>query len=464
MSTIGGNIPSVLQGQAPTKGKAGQGKATGEKGDFAHTIANLQGREGDSGRKGGRISISVTTRNAAETEQAGETRKTGLRDMAALAEALGEAGNDAMKKDKTPFEERAAALAGANRKNHGESKAQDADDVVDGEVEGEDDAGKTAPETDVGNLLEMLAAPVATPHAVDVVVDGAAAAAKAASGNVQDVKAQAGDKAQKAEGGESAKADTDVAVERPDAADLHESETDQLFRLVRADGKGRELDMSISGAGDRANVRDATANAVKGETVTVVDARRYIGLAQAGNAGAVTSAIAQDPDWAASLGSTGSLSHSEAAVTGKVVNTLKIQMHPIELGLVTATLRLQGEELVVSLQVETGEAYRQLKDDQEAIVKALRGHGFAVDQVSVQLAPADRSAGSQQQGDGQSQQQQQQFSSQPQAREGGSGRQGGNGEGTGNFAGEGTSHEGNTSETAPGLSGGQPVRSGGVYL
>ena len=113
--------------------------------------------------------------------------------------------------------------------------------------------------------------------------------------------------------------------------------------------------------------------AARGETVTVVDARRYIGLAQTGNAAAVTGAITQDPEWAASLSATGGLAPSEAAATGKVVNTLKIQMHPIELGLVTATLRLHGEELVVSLQVETGEAYRQLLDDKDTIVRALRG-------------------------------------------------------------------------------------------
>ncbi|MFT4162708.1 MAG: flagellar hook-length control protein FliK, partial [Shinella sp.] len=105
---------------------------------------------------------------------------------------------------------------------------------------------------------------------------------------------------------------------------------------------------------------------------------------------------------------------------------------------------------------------RQLRDDQEAIVKALRGHGFAVDQVSVQLSPADRSAGTQQ-GDGQAQQQQQQFSSQPQAREGGGGREHG-GERAGSFGQEGTSHEGNIAEAASGLAGGQFVRSGGVYL
>ena len=59
--------------------------------------------------------------------------------------------------------------------------------------------------------------------------------------------------------------------------------------------------MNVLDLVDRASLRDASPNAAKGETVTVVDARRYIGLAQTGNAGAVTSAITQDPGWAASL-------------------------------------------------------------------------------------------------------------------------------------------------------------------
>jgi chemotaxis protein MotD len=278
---------------------------------------------------------------------------------------------------------------------------------------------------------------------------------------VQEIAAQAGDKSS-AKAGAAARAEAsqpdDVSA---DSGDLPASDTDQLFRLIRADGKGRDVDMSISRDGERASVRDANPAGPKGEAVTVVDARRYIGLAQTSNAAAVTSAIAQDPQWASSLGSTSQLSHSEAALTGKVVNTLKIQMHPIELGLVTATLRLHGDDLVVSLQVQTSEAYRQLSDDQEKIVKALRDQGFAVDQISVQLSSSsDRSAGSQQ-GDGQAQQQQ---SGQAQAREGGNGRQGGAEQGTRNPAREEASYEGNTSENAAGVAGGQSVRSGGVYL
>lgn len=451
MSTIGSGVLGVVQGEAPSKGKAGHGKAgePSEQGDFSLTIASLQSRDGEGGHRAGRLSISGGGEH--EGEQTGSARtKAGHRDVNSLAEALREASADA------PGEDKAAKLAArSGRAVHAEGR--DGAGTVTGKGEGEADPKAPATgETDVGNLLHLLAAPnAAMPHAG---VNGTAAAA---FGAAQDGKSQPLGKA-------SAKADmqTDKSGAKADAAhlvdgdegDVPQSDTDKLFRLIRADGKGRDLDVSLGN--DRASFRDANPAGPKGETVTVVDSRRYIGLAQAGNAAAVTSAITQDPDWTASLSATGSLTHSEAAATGKVVNTLKIQMNPIELGLVTATLRLHGDELVVSLQVETGEAYRQLTDDQDAIVRALRGQGFAVDQVSVQLAPADRSANTQ--GDGQ--QGQQQFSSQPQAREGGNGREQRGDEGAGTFAGEGRSHEGNMSETASGLAGGQSVRSGGVYL
>ncbi|MGJ7040815.1 chemotaxis protein MotD [Shinella sp. BE166] len=476
MSTIGSGVLGVVQGHAPTKGKAAHGLSAGasEEGGFASAVASISGREGEAGRKGARLSLSIGA-GEPEGDKTDETRvKLGRRDGTALNEALrNKAGADVPEEDAVPFEEKAAALLEAagrhGRKTQGEGRNTDKvatrktdEPAADAAEATTDTAEAASANTDVGNLLEMLAAPNAVSHAV---TNGAAVKAGIA-GAVQDVKTQTGGKGQaKADARADAtavKADATAAVDGADAGEVPQSDTDQLFRLIRADGKGRDLDMKLSDAGERATFRDANPTGVKGETVTVVDARRYIGLAQTGNAGAVTSAITQDPQWAASLSATGGLSHSEAAATGKVVNTLKIQMHPIELGLVTATLRLHGDALVVSLQVETGEAYRQLTDDQDAIVRALRGQGFAVDQVTVQLSPADKSANAQQ-GDSQNQQQQQQFSN-PQAREGGNGRQGGGEQQARNFAREGMSHEGNTSENAPGLAGGQPQRTGGVYL
>ncbi|SOC45393.1 chemotaxis protein MotD [Rhizobium subbaraonis] len=207
----------------------------------------------------------------------------------------------------------------------------------------------------------------------------------------------------------------DAIADAPVAADdVAGSDADQVFRLVRSDGRARPVEIAIGGNGDVA-VKEQGTPAAKIEAVTVLDSRRYLGLAPTGNASAVTSAIAHDPTLASAL------TAAQDDKTGKVVNTLKIQLSPIDLGTVTATLRLQGEALTVDLKVETGKAYRNLSDDQDAIIKALRGHGFAVDQVSVQLTSSSDRSGSTGQGDPQAQ-----FSGQQQAREGGGQQQGGN--------------------------------------
>jgi chemotaxis protein MotD len=172
---------------------------------------------------------------------------------------------------------------------------------------------------------------------------------------------------------------------------------DRLFRFARADGKGQAVSMTISADGETAAVETGRSSAnAKAESVTVLEARRYLGVAMNANSAAVTSAIAGDGEWAQALQSSASLTQPEAsAQAAKTLNTLKIQMHPIELGTVTATLRLKDDELQVDLKVETGEAFRQLRDDQSELVKALRAQGFAVDQVNVVFnAGGDASNGS----------------------------------------------------------------------
>jgi chemotaxis protein MotD len=160
------------------------------------------------------------------------------------------------------------------------------------------------------------------------------------------------------------------------------------FRLTRADGRHQSMDMHLgvdkdaAESGGKANI----------ESVSVLDSRRYIGLAQNTNSAAVTAAISGDQEWAHAMQASSSLSNAaEWTSTGKVVNTLKIQMNPIELGLVTATMRLQGDALNVDLKVETPAAYRQLKEDHGKIIEALRSQGFAIDNVTISMAPVDRS-------------------------------------------------------------------------
>lgn len=82
--------------------------------------------------------------------------------------------------------------------------------------------------------------------------------------------------------------------------------------------------------------------------------------------------------------------HSVAVPT----HVLKIELHPAELGMVTASLRLSGEQLSIEMKPETHEAYRRLTTDSDAIVKSLRGLGFDVDHVTIlQPSIAVHSAG-----------------------------------------------------------------------
>ncbi|TIQ38810.1 MAG: flagellar hook-length control protein FliK [Mesorhizobium sp.] len=80
-----------------------------------------------------------------------------------------------------------------------------------------------------------------------------------------------------------------------------------------------------------------------------------------------------------------SASTASQAATSVAVPThvLKIELHPSELGMVTASLRLSGEQLSIEMKPETHEAYRRLTADSDAIVKSLRGLGFDVDHVTI---------------------------------------------------------------------------------
>lgn len=78
-----------------------------------------------------------------------------------------------------------------------------------------------------------------------------------------------------------------------------------------------------------------------------------------------------------------SLDQIYASAAPASAQSLKIQLHPAELGMVTATLRFAGEQLSIELQVENHEAYRRLTGDSDTIVNALRDLGYDIDRVSV---------------------------------------------------------------------------------
>jgi len=97
----------------------------------------------------------------------------------------------------------------------------------------------------------------------------------------------------------------------------------------------------------------------------------------------VVANLGADASWAAYF--------RETAVHGTTppasVNSLKIQLNPAELGMVTAHLRFADDNLSVELHADTMEAHRQLSADADQIVRSLRALGMDVDRVTVHHQP-----------------------------------------------------------------------------
>ncbi len=125
--------------------------------------------------------------------------------------------------------------------------------------------------------------------------------------------------------------------------------------------------------------------------LSILESRKYLGVATGQTAvAAVIHAVTENPEWNAMLRETAATSATLLNAAKNGSNSLKIQLSPAELGVVTATFRLNGGQLSVELKVETIEAYRQLSDDNGDIVKALKGHGYEIDHVTVQHVSNDR--------------------------------------------------------------------------
>ena len=175
------------------------------------------------------------------------------------------------------------------------------------------------------------------------------------------------------------------ALDRPrvEGADRH-----QPARIVSSEQRSTPAD---PGSPMVANARDAAlahsaAPQIQPATVTVVESRQYLGVApQQANAEAIAKAVSGNEAWSAVL-------RNETPIQSSApLQTLKIRLNPAELGMVDATLRLSGDKLVVELNVQTTEAYRQLSDNRQSVLNALRGQGYGVETLSVQLSPSDRS-------------------------------------------------------------------------
>lgn len=269
----------------------------------------------------------------------------------------------------------------------GKSSEADATDTTADAMKVDTDAAPASTDTSLNDVLGLLAAGGKPDNGV------AQTDRKSSTGRVSDVdsasKAKTGsrDTVADADASGDSGADSEVAVTP--------GQQDRVFRLQRGEGRGQSLDLKIGNdEKGRLDVEARTAGAGQKETVNVVEARRYLGFNAPSNSSSLTAAMAGNDEWVSAMHPSARLANeAQQSSTGQVVNTLKLEMNPANLGNVTAMLRLSGDELNVHLTVHTAAAYRELKDDSSSMLGALRAQGFSVDQVTVSMASS--SSGSQ---------------------------------------------------------------------
>lgn len=108
----------------------------------------------------------------------------------------------------------------------------------------------------------------------------------------------------------------------------------------------------------------------------------------------VVAAIEAEPTWRAASADAA----SQRGQAPGVVSSLRIQLNPAELGMVTARLVASGSQLEIEIRVESNDARQKLAQDANAIVKALRGVGYDVERVTIHQTPQAGAAATQQQG------------------------------------------------------------------
>ncbi|MBX4898411.1 flagellar hook-length control protein FliK [Rhizobium bangladeshense] len=424
--SVSGGASGAEAAAAAKSAKAGKGDAAGQKGDFSDVLAKASGSTADDAPDNAQPDQSVADGDAGKAARTLRSR-SGAKPLIDLSDAALKAQAD-VQPETIANGERAAAKhakdglelpAGVGKLDAEDQSADEAARTAKGVKHGKTEISQTdkAPdsEDDDGGISDVLGLLKQEPADGTVTLPAAAAAHQA---SIKAAEAGHADKQTKGidakttghasdaltvvnGSAESIKAD-DIRVP---GAENAEATDGRMFRISRADGRGVSMDVHLGA--EQVGPKDGSKK-TDVENISVLESRRYIGLAQNTNSAAVTAALAGDSEWARAMEPSSALSNAaEWTSTGKVVNTLKIQMNPIDLGLVTATMRLAGDALNVDLKVETGAAYRQLKEDHGKILEALRSQGYAVDNVTISMAPVERAdAGNQPGSQGQASQQQ----------------------------------------------------------
>lgn len=134
--------------------------------------------------------------------------------------------------------------------------------------------------------------------------------------------------------------------------------------------------------------RDADSSSPPVRVVSVQSAPAPASAPPAGaTAAALVSDLGQNAAFAAAAAEAARIATQAHPRGPEPLHTLKIQLQPAELGMVTARLSVSGDQLTVELQVDSPEARHRLETDRESMAKALRAMGYDVDRITIQQTP-----------------------------------------------------------------------------
>lgn len=162
-------------------------------------------------------------------------------------------------------------------------------------------------------------------------------------------------------------------------------DTERLADTDAARPRNRDLNQNEAGAQKAAAfVRDGSPSAAKVNVLSFSAslppvAQTTLGTTSAG----LVSALESDPTWRSAAHDSAQMAGNRAPNSTAGVNTLRIQLNPAELGMVTARLTASGQQLSVEVQVENSEAHHKLSRDGDAILKALRAVGYDVERITI---------------------------------------------------------------------------------
>lgn len=97
----------------------------------------------------------------------------------------------------------------------------------------------------------------------------------------------------------------------------------------------------------------------------------------------LSEAIRNNTNWSKSISSSSVQTNQLVTNGGGTLQSMRVQLNPIELGKVDLNFRMQGGKLQIEVRVETDQALRALSVDQDILVNSIRGLGYKVDSIVI---------------------------------------------------------------------------------